>query len=347
MLDTKFFKDKKIFITGHTGFKGFWLTELLKLLGAKISGYSLNEKRLPYDLIKDGRVQEFRGDVRDLAGLKQAMKESSPELLIHMAAQPLVLESYSAPVYTYEVNVIGTVNLFEAARECESIRSILNVTTDKVYQERSGSPYLEDEKLCGTDPYSNSKSCSELVTYSYTRSFFQHRDCTISTARSGNVIGGGDFAKNRIVPDCFRAAKEGIPISVRNPQSIRPYQHVLEPLYGYLTILSKQYGDPKFAGSYNFGPEKSNWLTTGELAELFCNYWGEGCSWQAKPIAQPKEAEILTLNSQKAAEILGHKNRMDGATTVQKTVEWYKRYLRGKEVTKITQKQIEEYLSEF
>lgn len=278
-----FYHGRRIFITGHSGFKGSWLCEVLLNFGAVVGGYALapeNDENL-FDILElAGRIENFTGDIRDVQKLKDAVKKFNPEIIIHMAAQPLVLESYNNPAYTYETNVMGTVNILEALRECKGVKSFLNVTTDKVYYNREWLyGYRENETLCGTDPYSNSKSCSELVTFSYRNSFFNHEiSPAISTARSGNVIGGGDFAKNRIIPDCMRSILKGQSLTLRNPSSIRPYQHVLECLKGYLMLAMKQYEDKiSYEGSYNFGPNEESCITTQKLAELFSNsYYGGG-----------------------------------------------------------------------
>ena len=279
-----FYKNKRVFITGHTGFKGSWLCEILQTFGAEVGGYALEPNTTPNLFgilnLSDRIAGHFTGDVRDSEALKSAVKSFMPEIVIHMAAQPLVLESYRNPAYTYEVNVMGTVNILEAVRECKSVKSFLNVTTDKVYFNREWIyGYRENERLCGYDPYSNSKSCSELVTYSYRNSFFADSDSpAISTARSGNVIGGGDFSANRIIPDCMRSVLNGEDIVLRNPYSVRPYQHVLECLNGYLLLAMKQYQDKKtYEGSYNFGPDEDSCVTTQKLVDLFRkNYDGGG-----------------------------------------------------------------------
>ncbi|HVI39236.1 MAG TPA: CDP-glucose 4,6-dehydratase, partial [Anaerovoracaceae bacterium] len=257
-----------------------------------------------------------------------------------------VRTSYEEPVYTYETNVMGTVNLLEAARKCPSVRSLVNVTTDKVYENMERMKgYVEDEKLCGFDPYSNSKSCSDIITYSYRNSFFNSEDClAVSTARSGNVIGGGDFAKDRIIPDCVRAAANRDVIIVRNPHSTRPYQHVLDCLSGYLTLAEKQYEDKKkYEGSYNFGPNDNGIVTTGNLVDTFCNAWAEGQSWENRSDNGPHEANLLSLDCTKAKSVLNWNPRLDINTAVEKTVEWSKEYLSGGSVLNSMDKQIKEY----
>lgn len=327
-----FYGNKRIFITGHTGFKGSWLCEVLLNFGAHIGGYALppaqNENL--FDLLGlDERIKHYAGDIRDREKLIDAVKEFQPEIIIHMAAQPLVLESYSRPAYTYEVNVMGTVNILEALRECRTVKSFLNVTTDKVYLNREWIyGYRENEELCGYDPYSNSKSCSELVTYSYKHSFFGNPDSpAISTARSGNVIGGGDFAENRIIPDCMRSALSGEDIFLRNPDSVRPYQHVLECLKGYLLLCMRQYHDKTYSGSWNFGPDDDSCVSTKRLAEIFCDSWGHGMKAVVQEKKEkPHEANILRLDCAKARNVLGWKQEWNIAQAVGEVVSWLKVY---------------------
>ncbi len=278
-MNLSFYKGKKIFITGHTGFKGTWLSRILILAGADVTGYSLEPSTIPslFEQTKTAsQMNSIIGDIRDGAKLKATLVEAKPDIVFHLAAQPIVRTSYKDPVGTYETNVMGTVNILEAVRACSSVKSFVNVTTDKVYINKEWVwGYRENEELCGFDPYSNSKSCSELVTYSYRNSFFDdEKSPAISTARSGNVIGGGDYATDRIIPDCIRAVESGKEIILRNPNSTRPYQHVLECLRGYLTLAKAQYEDKSFVGSYNFGPDDESCVTTGERATLFCE---NGC----------------------------------------------------------------------
>ena len=270
MLDLNFYKDKTILVTGHTGFKGTWLCKILINAGAKVVGYALEAPTNP-SLFKLSNIEKdmisIIGEIRDYEHLKSVFDKYQPELVIHLAAQPIVRDSYKDPRYTYDTNVMGTVNILECVRLTESVKSFLNVTTDKVYlnDDIPNHPFKEDEPLDGYDPYSNSKSCSELVTHSYKKSFFTDGRCAISTARAGNVIGGGDFANDRIIPDCIRAIEQQKEIIVRNPYSTRPYQHVLEPLYIYLEIIEKQYKDHKYEGYYNVGPDDCDCVNTGDL----------------------------------------------------------------------------------
>ena len=275
--DFEFYRGKKVLVTGHTGFKGTWLCKMLLNAGAEVTGYALNPPTIPnlFTICQlEKKMKSVIGDIRDLEQLMRVFQETRPEIVLHLAAQPIVRESYKNPVDTYETNVMGTVNVCECVRKTSSVKSFLNVTTDKVYQNNEWEwGYRECDPLDGYDPYSNSKSCSELVTHSYINSFFREQGIAASTARAGNVIGGGDFANDRIIPDCVRAAMDKREIIVRNPHSTRPYQHVLEPLAAYLMIAKSQYEDGKYAGFYNVGPDDCDCVTTGTLVEMFCKNW--------------------------------------------------------------------------
>ena len=276
------------------------------------------------------------------------MQKYRPEIVIHMAAQPIVRESYAEPVYTYETNVMGTVNICEAVRLCDSVKSFVNVTTDKVYKNNEWEwGYRENDALDGYDPYSNSKSCSELVTSSYIKSFFYNRDIAVSTCRAGNVIGGGDFAKDRIIPDCVRAMEAKQKITVRNPYSTRPYQHVLEPVVTYLVLAMKQYEDKSLAGNYNIGPDDCDCVTTGTLVDLFCQAWGDGAAWENRAEANaPHEANFLKLDCSKLKSTFGWKPRWHMAECMQKTVAFSKVWLSGGDIPAEMDKEIKEFLSE-
>lgn len=333
MLDLNFYKDKRVLITGHTGFKGAWLSRILINAGARVTGYSLQPPTSP-SLFEAADIAEGMNsviaDVRDFDKMKAVFDEAQPEIVFHLAAQPIVLTSYEQPKYTYETNVMGTVNLLECVRLCPSVKSVLNVTTDKVYENNeSGTPMKEGEPLDGFDPYSNSKSCSELVTHSYKRSFFDKAGIAVSTARAGNVIGGGDFADNRIIPDCVRAATAGKNVIIRNPNSVRPYQHVLEPLYVYLMIAAAQYNDFSYAGYYNVGPNESDCLTTGELATYFCNSWGNSQGYEVLNKEGPHEANFLRLDCTKLKTVFDWQPKWNAKTAVEKTVEWTKVWAAG------------------
>lgn len=343
----KFYKDKRVLVTGHTGFKGAWLCRILTLAGAKVTGYALKPPTDP-SLFDIGGLEEtmdsVTGDVRDLKAMEQVFVRAQPQVVFHLAAQPIVRDSYKDPVYTYETNVMGTVHVMECVRRTESVRSFLNVTTDKVYENREWEyGYRENDPLDGFDPYSNSKSCSELVTHSYRRSFFSEGRCAISTSRAGNVIGGGDFATDRIIPDCIRAAAAGREIIVRNPYSIRPYQFVLEPLAVYLTIAMKQYEDGKFQGYYNVGPDDCDCVSTGCLADLFCNAWGQEARWLNRHDGGPHEAGFLKLDCSRIKSVFGWQPRYRLKEGVEKTVEWSASYLEGMEMLEVMDRQIQEF----
>ena len=327
-MDLSFYKGKKVLVTGHTGFKGSWLCRILVKAGAEVTGYSLEAPTDPnlFSMADvENNINSVIGDIRDLAHLKEVFKEVQPEIVLHLAAQPIVRDSYKDPVYTYETNVMGTVNICECVRLNPCVKSFLNVTTDKVYHNNEWAwGYRENEPLDGYDPYSNSKSCSELVTHSYINSFFNDMDVSVSTARAGNVIGGGDFANDRIVPDCVRAAIKKEDIVVRNPHSTRPYQHVLEPLAAYLMIAMEQFKDKKYADFYNVGPDESDCITTGVLVDTFCNKWGEGLKWVNKYDGGPHEANFLKLDCSKLKTTFGWKPRWNFDTAIEKSVEWSK-----------------------
>ena len=284
------------------------------------------------------------GDIRDLDHLKQVFEQAQPEIVIHMAAQPIVRDSYKDPVYTYETNVMGTVNVLECIRLNDCVKSFVNVTTDKVYKNNEWAwGYRENEPLDGYDPYSNSKSCSELVTHSYKSSFFGDGRVAISTSRAGNVIGGGDFANDRIIPDCVRAAQKKEDMIVRNPHSTRPYQHVLEPVMAYLMIAERQYEDGSFADYYNVGPDDLDCVTTGDIVTMFCEKWGEGLKWINKYDGGPHEANFLKLDCSKLKTTFGWKPRWNVAEALDKVVEWTKVYFADGDIPAIMDKQIAEY----
>jgi CDP-glucose 4,6-dehydratase len=348
MIDRRFFEGKRIFLTGHTGFKGAWMSHLLVGAGSMVTGYSLEPPTQPnlFSLAGlEGKMHSIIGDIRDMDALATAFSEAQPEIVIHLAAQPIVRDSYKMPALTYETNVMGTVNLLECVRLSRCVKSFLNVTTDKVYENREWEwGYRENDPLDGYDPYSNSKSCSELVTHSYARSFFADGRVAISTARAGNVIGGGDFANDRIIPDCIRAVSKGKPIVVRNPHSTRPYQHVLEPVVAYLMIAKRQYKDKSLAGWYNIGPDDCDCVTTGELTNRFCSCWGNGASWENLSVGGPHEANFLKLDCSKIKNALAWQPRWHIDEAIKKTCEWTKAWLAGESVTGIMDRQIEEYL---
>lgn len=349
MLDLNFYKGKKVFVTGHTGFKGSWLCKMLAMAGAEVTGYSLEPPTNPslFEIAEiSKKITSVIGDISDYENLKVTFDKAQPEIVLHLAAQPIVRDSYKDPVYTYRTNVMGTVNILECVRNSDCVKSFLNVTTDKVYKNREWEwGYRENEELDGYDPYSNSKSCSELVTHSYKSSFFTDGRTAISTARAGNVIGGGDYANDRIIPDCIRSVEKGEDIIVRNPYSTRPYQHVLEPLYAYLMIAQKQYEDISFADWYNVGPDECDCVTTGELVDIFCKSWGKNAGW--KNIAEenaPHEANFLKLDCSKIKSVFDWEPRWHIYEAVEKTVEWTKAWLSGEDVNECMEKQINEFM---
>ncbi len=324
------------------------MCRILSLAGAEVTGYSLQPPTNPslYAIAGiEGDVRSVIGDIRDLASLKAAFNRAQPEIVLHLAAQPIVRDSYKDPAYTYETNVMGTVNILECVRQSDCVRSFLNVTTDKVYRNKEWPwGYREDEELDGFDPYSNSKSCSELVTHSYKNSFFADGVVAISTARAGNVIGGGDFANDRIIPDCIRAAMAGEDIIVRNPFSTRPFQHVLEPVCAYLMIAQRQYEDGSFAGYYNVGPDDRDCFQTGALVDLFVKHWG-GMKWINRHDGGPHEANFLKLDCSKLKTTFGWQPRWDLDQAIAKTVQWSKCWLSGGDVRACMDEQIREFLN--
>ena len=335
--DIDFYRGKKVFITGHTGFKGSWLCKILLSYGAYIKGYSLTEPPTVPSLFTllqlDKQILSDVGDIQDYKALKNSMDTFEPEIVIHMAAQPLVKEGYRNPLYTYQTNVMGTANILECIRTSDYVKSFLNITTDKVYENKEWEwGYRENESLKGFDPYSNSKSCSELVTYSYKNSFFNKSMVAVSTVRAGNVIGGGDFAENRIIPDCIRGIIKRKDIVVRNPYSIRPYQHVLEPLYAYLMIAAMQYDNKQYEGCYNIGPDDKDCIQTGKLVDLFVKKWDNQVKWIKQYDGGPHEANFLKLDCSKLKSIFGWQPRWDIEIAIEKIVEWTKCWMKNGDI---------------
>lgn len=350
MINLEFFHGKRVFVTGHTGFKGTWLCQILVDAGADVTGYALEAPTSPSLFEMSGlkaRMTSIIGDICDRENLKQAFDAAQPEIVLHLAAQPIVRTSYENPVYTYETNVMGTVNLLECVRTAKTpVLSVVNVTTDKVYLNREWCwGYREDEPLDGYDPYSNSKSCSELVTHSYINSFFIEMGIPVSTARAGNVIGGGDFARDRIIPDCIRAVTENRPIIVRNPHSTRPYQHVLEPVMAYLMIAQRQSENKELAGYYNVGPDDCDCVTTGKLVDIFCKIWGEDVVWENHSEKNaPHEANFLKLDCTKLKTTFGWKPRWNIKDAIFKTIEWTKAWKTHEDIQYVMTQQIQCYI---
>lgn len=321
------YRNKRVLITGHTGFKGAWLSELLLYAGAEVTGYALQTPAggIFQALKLENRMRSTIGDIRDLECLRQVFRACKPEIVFHLAAQPIVRVSYAEPVETYSTNIMGTVHILECIRTSDTVRSFLNVTTDKVYQNREWVwGYREHERLDGEEPYASSKSCSELVTGCYARSFLNGQGVAVSTARAGNAIGGGDCSPDRIIPDCVRAISGGNPVVLRNPGAVRPYQHVLELLGAYLLIAKAQYEDSGKAGTYNVGPATEDCATTQQLAELFCRFWGEGASCQTGGSSGPHESNLLLLDNSKIRSVLGWRPNWNLERGVKETVLWYK-----------------------
>ena len=346
----EFYKGKRVFVTGHTGFKGSWLCRILIKAGAYVTGYSLEAPTDPslFEMSGLEREENFKsviGDVRNFDQLFRAYEEAEPEIVFHLAAQPIVIRSYQEPLYTYETNVMGTVNLLECIRRRDYTKSVLNVTTDKVYyNDEQGKAFTEDMPLDGYDPYSNSKSCSELATHSYRSAFLKEKGVRVSTARAGNVIGGGDFAENRIVPDCVRAALKGEKIIIRNPYSVRPFQHVLEPLFAYMLIAKRQLEEESLCDAYNVGPDKEDCVNAGSLADIFCKSWQEGVSWVNVSKEGPHEAGFLQLDCGRLKSSFGWRPVWNIGRAIEKTVEFSKGIRDDTPAPVLMEKQIEDFL---
>ena len=347
MTDPAFWRGKKVFLTGHTGFKGAWASLLLRRLGASVYGYAL-EPTHPSSLFVTARIaDDIRhriADIRDLSALRAAMAEAEPDIVIHMAAQALVRPSYEEPVETFATNVMGTVHVLEAARQLRSLQAMLIVTTDKCYENNgSGAAFREDDRLGGDDPYSNSKACAELVTHSYRRSFFNVPGAArVATARAGNVFGGGDWARDRLVPDAMQAFLAGEALRIRNPNSVRPWQHALDPVLGYLTLVERLAGDAHFIGGWNFGPDAASEVPVGIVVEQLIALWGDGARWTADAGPHPHEAAYLRLDCAKARSELGWTPRLDLAQGLRLTVDWYKALREGKDLRRISLDQLDQ-----
>lgn len=349
---SEFWINKRVLITGHTGFKGSWITLILNKLGADVYGYALDPPTDP-SLYENAGVAELIdstiGDIRNYNLLLETLKRVKPEIVIHMAAQPLVRESYKNPRETYEINVIGTVNLLDAIRSTPGVKAVVNVTTDKCYENREWIwGYRESEPMGGYDPYSNSKACSELVTSSFRSSFFNAADpensLSLASARAGNVIGGGDWAEDRLIPDFFRAVFKGEKVRIRSPYAIRPWQHVLEPLTGYLLLAEKLFNHGhNYAEAWNFGPEDQDAKPVGWIIEYLCNLWGEGASFEVDTFPQPHEAHFLKLDCSKSKERLNWKPKWSLETALRNIIEWNKAYTSGEDIRRICFMQIDSF----
>jgi CDP-glucose 4,6-dehydratase len=349
-LDRDFWAGRRVFVTGHTGFKGSWLLLMLKALDAKVTGYSLAPPTSPamFEMI-DGAscCNHHIGDIRDATALAHAVKSADPEIVLHLAAQPLVRESYVTPLETYATNVMGTAHLLDACRPTPSVRTIVVITTDKCY-ENDGRPtgYVESDKLGGYDPYSNSKACAELVTQSYRDSFFRENGVGVASARAGNVIGGGDYADDRLVPDAIRAFTAGKPVEIRNPNAIRPWQHVLEPLRGYLMLAQELHSDREtYAKGWNFGPAPTDMAPVFQVLSTLSGHWGDTSGFATQPGNHPHEAATLTLDSSAAARQLGWTPRLTLDDALKLTADWYRVAAKGGDILTISQHQINQFLS--
>jgi CDP-glucose 4,6-dehydratase len=350
-LNSGFWKNRSVFVTGHTGFKGGWLSLWLARLGAKVYGYALEPPTSPsfFNVVQleSCLASSTIGEIRDPAAVSEAMKYAKPSVVFHLAAQPLVRESYASPIETFATNVLGTVNVLESARRTEEIQAIVNVTTDKCYENKEWLwPYRETDTLGGHDPYSSSKACAEIATAAYRKSFLADAGIHVATARAGNVIGGGDWAKDRLIPDFFRAADRGETLRLRSPNAVRPWQHVLEPLAGYLLLAEKLVteGSP-FAEPWNFSPENSDAKPVSWIVDRLCASVSDG-KWEHDVGSKPHEAALLKLDNSKAKANLGWLPRWELPTALEKTIEWHRHWKAGESMTDLTTRQIQAYQAE-
>ena len=349
-VNSEFWKNKSVFLTGHTGFKGGWLALWLSSMGAKVTGYALAPNTTPnlFDMLAiDSLIEQSHiADIRDLATLQKAMSEAKPDIVIHMAAQPLVRYSYANPVETYATNVMGTVHILESTRTIESVRATVVVTTDKCYENRErGAGYREDEAMGGFDPYSSSKGCAELVSSAYRQSYFSKSANHLASARAGNVIGGGDWSEDRLIPDAIKAFESGNTLMIRNPLATRPWQHVLEPLSGYLILAQSLFQDgEKFSSAWNFGPKDADNRSVQEVISSLCQQWGPDAKWQQDSSSQPHEAGLLKLDCSKASKQLRWEPKWNLETAIEKIIQWHKAYLAKENMQALTLKQIDQYI---
>ena len=350
MVDQNFWQGKRVFLTGHTGFKGSWLSLWLNSLGAIVKGYALNPPTNP-SLFIEAKVSSIIdsqiGDIRDQEALHESMTRFNPDILIHMAAQPLVRHSYDAPIETYEVNVIGTAKVLEAARSCPNVKAIVNITTDKCYENDGRSEgYKEDDAMGGYDPYSSSKGCAELVTSAYRRSFLQDQGVGLASVRAGNVIGGGDWANDRLIPDILRSFEKSEPVVIRNPKATRPWQHVLEPLSGYLILAQKLYKDQKeYAEGWNFGPNEKDVKPVDWILNKMISKWPNS-SWELDQNSSSHEASFLKLDISKAESRLGWKPVWELNQTLEKIIAWHRAWIDKKDMQAVCLSEIKEYTND-
>jgi CDP-glucose 4,6-dehydratase len=352
VINREFWSGKRVLVTGHTGFKGSWLALWLHALGARVAGYALEPPTEPSLWAQLGlapRMRDERADVRDPAHLARAFADFHPEIVFHLAAQSLVRASYADPVTTYATNVLGTVHVLEAARHTVGLRAVINVTSDKCYENREWDRgYVESDAMGGRDPYSSSKGCAELVTSAYRSSFFAEgaagrRGVALASARAGNVIGGGDWAKDRLIPDLIRAAIDGRKAHIRNPNATRPWQHVLDPLHGYVMLAERLWREPELASGWNFGPDERDAMPVGALADQVMSRWGAGATWQPDPGPHPHEARYLKLDCSKARERLGWRPRLALPVALDWTVEWYRAHAAKGDVRALCEEQIRRF----
>jgi len=351
MPNQSFWRNKRVFLTGHTGFKGSWLSLWLTSMGAEVKGYALEPATSPslFEVAHVGeRIHSEIGDIRNLNQLRQSMVDFNPDVLIHMAAQPLVRHSYKEPVETYDVNVLGTVKVLEVARSCANLKSIVSVTTDKCYENKEWLwGYREDEAMGGYDPYSSSKGCAELVTSAYRRSFMQEQGVGLASARAGNVIGGGDWSEDRLIPDILHAFEKRESVVIRNPKATRPWQHVLEPLSGYLMLAEKLYEQPDaYAEGWNFGPHDDDAKPVDWILDRMVRMWGDGASWNLDKGSHPHEAGFLKLDISKAKARLHWQPTWQLDDTLKRIVDWHQAWLNGEDMQAVCFHEVQDYMSD-